>query len=370
MKKLMFAAVAMVLAGALWADSYAFTYQAALRDEKGNVLETRNHAVTIRLWDAPADGTLLWSRSFNVMTDANGLFNLAVSDDGSKVSGEIDSTLESVFVSKDAGDVYIGLEVANSAGEIVPRQRLFAVPFAAVANDVRKITKDVIVSGNIQMGGANPTVQVTKDGIIQKSGSSTFQNLSVNGTLSAGGLVTATKGLTVNGGTLAVKTNLEIDSGKKLTIGGAEVIPVPVGGIIMWTGTNLPDEEHWAICNGQKKNGKQTPDLRNRFIVGAGSSYNVGDVGGANSVELLEEQMPKHDHKYVGDDQLDELVKKENGTVGDYIYNYDASSQRSGNARRYWTSYRGGNSSLGDGHSVPHENRPPYYALYYIMRVK
>lgn len=360
MKKLMFAVVATVLAGALWADSYAFTYQAALRDEKGNMLSTRNHAVTIRLWNAPADGTLLWSRSFNVMTDANGLFNLAVSDDGSKVSGEIDSTLESVFVSKDAGDVYIGLEVQNSAGEIVPRQRLFAVPFAAVANDVRKITKDVIVSGNIQMGGANPTVQVTKDGIIQKSGSSTFQNLSVNGTISAGGLVTATKGLTVNGGTLAVKTNLEIDSGKKLTIGGAEVIPVPVGGIIMWPSKELPDKDHWAFCNGQTVNGIKTPDLRGLFVVGAGATgYNLGSTGGEATHKLTTDEMPSHYHTFYGDDQL--ACK---ATLDRLDKSYDAdSAQNTGyNAGHFRTSSAGG--------SKAHENRPPYYALNYIMRVR
>lgn len=113
MKKLMFAVVAMALSGALWADSYAFTYQAALRNEHGGVLDSRNHAVTIRLWNAPTDGTLLWSRSFNVMTDANGLFNLAVSDEGSKVPLEEkagQATLASVFAKQSAGDVFIGLK--------------------------------------------------------------------------------------------------------------------------------------------------------------------------------------------------------------------------------------------------------------------
>lgn len=352
MKKLMFAAVAMVLAGALWADSYAFTYQAALRDEKGNVLESRNHVVTIRLWNAPADGTLLWSRTFNVMTDANGLFNLAVSDDGSKVSGEVDSTLESVFVSKDAGDVYIGLEVQNSAGEIVPRQRLFAVPFAAVANDVRKISKDVIVSGNIKMGGEDPNVSVTKDGIRQNSGSSTFQNLSVNGTLSAGGPITATKGLTISGGMLSVETDLAINEGKKLTVAGAEIVPVPVGGIIMWSQPNLPSDDHWAVCDGQ--NG--TPDLRDRFIVGAGKGYSVGSIGGAATVALTTNQMPSHSHGYTVYAQAYESSRMN----GQECSNWAESTGKGSKTR--WT------NSAGSGQA--HENRPPYYALYYIMRVK
>src|SRR5690554_5897142 len=61
---------------------------------------------------------------------------------------------------------------------------------------------------------------------------------------------------------------------------------VPTGGIILWSGpiANIP--AGWALCNGD--NG--TPDLRNRFIVGAGSTYSVGDTGGTDSVTLTTAQ--------------------------------------------------------------------------------
>lgn len=67
---------------------------------------------------------------------------------------------------------------------------------------------------------------------------------------------------------------------------------VPQGGIILWSGAvdNIPTG--WALCNGS--NG--TPDLRDRFIVGAGSTYSVGNTGGANSVTLTAAQMPTHNH--------------------------------------------------------------------------
>ena len=50
---------------------------------------------------------------------------------------------------------------------------------------------------------------------------------------------------------------------------------MPVGGVIMWSGliSNIP--ERWALCDG--KNG--TPDLRNRFVVGAGGDYAIGSSG-------------------------------------------------------------------------------------------
>lgn len=55
--------------------------------------------------------------------------------------------------------------------------------------------------------------------------------------------------------------------------------PFPAGGIIMWSGEigNIP--EGWALCDGT--NG--TPDLRERFVLGAGGNYGPGQKGGSNS---------------------------------------------------------------------------------------
>ena len=76
---------------------------------------------------------------------------------------------------------------------------------------------------------------------------------------------------------------------------------VPVGGIIMWSGTVAAAEAltNWAICDGD--NG--TPDLRDRFVLGVGSSSNPstasqGDDAGSNSIQLTEGQMPQHNHDF------------------------------------------------------------------------
>lgn len=159
MKKTLMAAVALMGGVAMAADStYSFTYQAALRDEHGLVISNgmsvaRNQTVTLRLWDAPTDGNVLWGRTYNVYTDEMGLFNLEVTDTAGSRSADapVNAALESVFTNRLAGAVYIGLFVKGSSGEIVPRQRLFAVPFAAVANDVRKISGDVTVGGRIKL---------------------------------------------------------------------------------------------------------------------------------------------------------------------------------------------------------------------------
>lgn len=54
----------------------------------------------------------------------------------------------------------------------------------------------------------------------------------------------------------------------------------PIGGIIMWTGASVP--AGWSLCDGSGG----TPDLRDRFIVGSGSTYAIDDTGGAVSVDI------------------------------------------------------------------------------------
>ena len=69
---------------------------------------------------------------------------------------------------------------------------------------------------------------------------------------------------------------------------------MPAGGIIMWSGSESNIPSGWALCNGQ--NG--TPDLRDRFIIGAGSTHRAGTTGGNASVQLSENNLPAHSHTF------------------------------------------------------------------------
>ena len=67
---------------------------------------------------------------------------------------------------------------------------------------------------------------------------------------------------------------------------------VPSGVIMMWSGAEGAIPSGWYLCNGSNS----TPDLRNKFIVGAGAGYSVGNTGGSNTVTLSTSQIAAHSH--------------------------------------------------------------------------
>ena len=123
------------------------------------------------------------------------------------------------------------------------------------------------------------------------------------------------------------------------------IVSIPAGVIVMWSGSIASIPSGWVICNGS--NG--TPDLRDRFIVGAGNNYSVGDTGGADSVTLTTDQIPSHSHVYT------RTAAPSGGQDQAGSGSGDAVNQSNQNT-----------TSTGGGQA--HENRPPYYALAYIMK--
>jgi phage tail collar domain family len=144
----------------------------------------------------------------------------------------------------------------------------------------------------------------------------------------------------------------------------------------MWSGSTSNIPSGWTLCNGS--NG--TPDLRNRFIVGAGSTYSVGSTGGSDTVTLTTAQMPSHNHSY---SLSTSYTGSHSHTVSNVAapsripYNSSSSSMDGGATRggsvttdsagKHSHTISGSISATGSGQS--HENRPPYYALCFIMKV-
>jgi microcystin-dependent protein len=164
----------------------------------------------------------------------------------------------------------------------------------------------------------------------------------------------------------------------------------PPGGIILWAGRTDQVPQGWALCDG--RNG--TPDLRGRFVVGwhpADRDYGtVGATGGAAQVALNAAQIPAHAHagttsptgshshftegssasglawrrrRYSGETTVDMYWGGgSDRDPGDEQWRGSVVTNTTGEHSHAFTT-----SEVGGGQ--PHENRPPYYVLAYIMKL-
>lgn len=161
---------------------------------------------------------------------------------------------------------------------------------------------------------------------------------------------------------------------------GHVVIPLenpditPRGMINMWSGSIKDIPWGWALCDGKDT----TPDLRDQFIVGAGNNYDIGEEGGKDKVTLTEQQMPKHQHHVSGKTDNDgkhqhqwdgynkvgdgkkEVRSRKRITSDPWDYEIPHGSEHVHNIN-FWSKSTGG--------SQPFDNRPPYYALAFIMKL-
>ena len=137
---------------------------------------------------------------------------------------------------------------------------------------------------------------------------------------------------------------------------------LPSGLIAIWKGSTSTIPDGWVLCDGQ--NG--TPDLRDRFVLGAGNGYSVGNRGGETSHTLSMSEMPSHTHTLSGSGSLPISDNGNTSSGSEYLYMGYYDTKRYGKYRfdnisiDGSTGYTGGNSA--------HNNMPPYYALCYIMK--
>jgi len=134
-----------------------------------------------------------------------------------------------------------------------------------------------------------------------------------------------------------------------VTVDGGEV--VIKGMILLWSGETSSIPAGWALCDGT--NG--TPDLTDKFVMGAGGDQSPGDTGGEESHMLDISEMPAHTH----------LVSNYGINVSKYAR---ASSGIPNNVVTDVSLNQGIGPSSSTGGGAAHNNIPPFYALAYIMK--
>lgn len=182
---------------------------------------------------------------------------------------------------------------------------------------------------------------------------------------------------------------------------------VPPGAIMMWSGAISEIPEGWALCDGlpyyasgvaccdpctalqritcnSKPNVVAAPNLQGRFVVG----YDPADVdydqintdkGGVKQVTLTSSEIPAHTHSFSGTTSTNGAHT--HGSVASDIVNTGPGATvpawSGGSGFSNIVSSAGshnhtfsGTTDSGTGAGQPHENRPPYYTLAYIIKLK
>jgi hypothetical protein len=197
----------------------------------------------------------------------------------------------------------------------------------------------------------------------QQTGSS-GDPFTVAGTLVASGQALAS-------GTLNVTGAFQLDgtagaSGQVLLSAGGSNTPTwgnafVAGMIMIWSGSSASIPSGWLLCDGSSS----TPDLRNRFVVGATSTYAVGATGGSADAIVVSHTHtatvtdPGHGHDYKGG-----TFNNSQGAGPNSIANTNNTFNQTTTSAN--TGITVANSTTGS--SGTNANLPPYYALCYIMK--
>lgn len=133
------------------------------------------------------------------------------------------------------------------------------------------------------------------------------------------------------------------------------IIKAPVGTIVIWSGTADDIPNGWHICDGTEG----TPDLRGKFVLGAGNTHSVGEEGGEEEVTLTKEQLAEHQHvvirRYGSNASISSTDSDVYGLLG-----------TGGSTKSLSTGAILDTKNTG----MPHNNMPPYYTLLYIMKLE
>lgn len=169
-----------------------------------------------------------------------------------------------------------------------------------------------------------------------------------------------------NGVTLGTYDNIYGIVGAQTAVGTT----IPAGMISLWYGSIGSVPSGWYLCDGS--NG--TPDLRDRFVVGAGSTYSVSQTGGSANAIVVSHTHTASSTSTVTDPGHFHQAVRPWGTItggsGSYSGNSSGINGTSDPTSTNTTGVTVGTTTTVNsaGVSGTNANLPPYYALAYVMK--
>lgn len=179
-------------------------------------------------------------------------------------------------------------------------------------------------------------------------------NLVVGGAFTCTGAAVFSSTVALGASATATTQSAGDNSTKVATTAYVAAAGIPSGCIVIWSGSSASIPSGWYLCNGA--NG--TPDLRNRFVVGATSTYAVGATGGSADAIVV-----SHTHS-VSDPGHSHTVGIQTKTLDQNA----GSASLAGAGTTATSSSTTGISISTTGSSGTNANLPPYYALCYIQK--
>lgn len=258
-----------LLPGLAWAVPGQLAHQGRLVDNNDIPLEGE-HSLHFTLYDSAEDGGMVWEETLDV-DFSNGYYSTILGAD------EEANPLDTEVLGQHP--LFLGLAV-DDGDDLAPLHEILSVPYAMMADTCENVSGGIVDASEIRVdgepviteggtwSGETPSVDWSELTGVPEGFADNVDDDTVLGESEVGAYVES----------YLAATPIALAEGS--TVGGSSIASgetVPSGGIIMWSGSEVP--EGWALCNGEDG----TPDLRNRFIVGSGDTYAVGETGGSST---------------------------------------------------------------------------------------